>query len=297
MPVHIKNKQILTPMTETLDKYDSALEWLNNNGFNVNPTRYNAYRKQLVVMIESWGEQTFREIAEDKQCSSALVETQHLIEIKEKLESIKCDGFMETIQKTLKGQVHYSDEKKNASSPRDYAFELYMARYFQRSGYELSFDTIADFNAFNQVDSVFIECKRPRTEDAIGKNIEKALKQSKKRFKDNCTKHQKGLAAIDITSLLFPNNEILITEDIREHSRLAMLADQKTAPYFKSFFDSYGDDCISIITYSCIPFIDIKNEMYGIYDRCFSIPIYKPNTESEAVFFRLNQALQSGVGK
>ncbi|MEZ8122819.1 hypothetical protein ACED30_25450, partial [Vibrio splendidus] len=54
---------------------------------------------------------------------------------------------------------------------------------------------------------------------------------------------------------------------------------------------------LSIIVYFSFPVFQLKDETIGIYDRCFSIPIYHKGSLSEDVFLRLNDKLMTSVGK
>ncbi len=129
----------------------------------------------------------------------------------------------------------------------------------------------------------------------VGKNIEKALKQSMKRFIDGDTRDQKGVAAIDLSHLINPDQEFLITDNINKIADRIKISDEIYAPEVKRHFDKYGEHCLSVIFHWRIPVCNLK-ECVGLYERCFSVPIFKSGTSSEDVFNRLNSRLINTVG-
>jgi hypothetical protein len=285
-------------LSSILKKYEEALIWLKSKGFNIGPSRLNKYQVHYRALVDNWGKETIREIIKNKNYASAIHETYEVIEIKDKLEEFHCKQVHESLKKILSGLELYSHDASSIkpSSARDFSFELYMARYFKRAGYELNFNTVADFNAFDTKDSIFIECKRPAKEETIGKNIENALKQSMKRFIDGDVRHQKGVAAIDLSHLLNPGQEFLVTDNIKEVARRLKIADEIYSPEVKNLFDKYGEHCISVIFHWRVPVLNIKEECVGLYERCFSVPIFKTGTSSEHVFNRSNNRLMNAVG-
>lgn len=279
-------------------RYDDALQWLENKGLNVTPSRLNKYKPHFKSLIENWGQETIREIIENKNYASAIHEIYEIIEIKEKLSELDLKEVNETLKKSLSGLELYSDEAigSKAASARNFSFELYMARYFKRAGYTLNFNTLADFNAYDPVDSIFVECKRPAKEETLEKNIKEALDQAIKRFTDDDFRSQKGIAAIDLTALLNPNQEFLITSDINIVANKLKAADEMFSPQVKKRFDRYGESCVSVIFHWRVPVFHLEKQTVGLYGRCFGVPIYKVGTPSEEVFQRFNNKLMNSVG-
>ncbi|MNV09380.1 hypothetical protein D3C71_998690 [compost metagenome] len=285
-------------LSTTLKKYVEALNWLDSKGFNIGPSRLKRYQTHYESLIHNWGNETILEIVTNKNYASAIYEAYEVIEIKDKLEEIECKEVYESLKKSLSGVELYSDELSIAkpSSARNFSFELYMARYFKRAGYDLNFNTIADFNAHNAEDSIFVECKRPAKEETVGKNIENALKQSMKRFIENDCRNQKGVAAIDLTALINPNLNFLVTDDINAVPAILKKSDNESSPEVKRHFDKYGEHCISVMFHWRVPVLHLKEETVGLYERCFSVPIFKSGTSSEEVFYRSNNELVRSVG-
>lgn len=298
MPTVAKSLLTKESLALTRSRYENALEWLDSKELNIGPTRLKKYQTHYNSLIDNWGRETFQEIIENKNYASAINEIHEIIEIKDKLEELDCRQVHESLRKILSGKELYSDEAISVkpSSARDFSFELYMARYFKRAGYQLNFNTVADFNAIDANDSIFVECKRPAKEETMGKNIEKALKQAISRFIENDSRNQKGVAAIDMTHLVNPDHEFMIVHDIKTTSEKLKQSDQIYSPAIKRHFDKYGEHCLSVILHWRMPVFYVKEQSVGLYGRCYSVPIFKKSTSSENVFNRLNQKLMDSVG-
>lgn len=96
----------------------------------------------------------------------------------------------------------------------------------------------------------------------MGKNIEEALKQSMKWFVKNDRRNQKGIAAIDLTSLLNPSQEFLITDDLKIISASLIEADQVYSPEVKRLFGKYGEHYLSVIFHWRIPVFHLKKKVW-----------------------------------
>ncbi|NQY50580.1 MAG: hypothetical protein HRT50_16055 [Colwellia sp.] len=298
MPINTKSKIKQERLGVTLVKYQEALNWLETKGFNVKSSRLAKYAQNYQKLLDNWLEETFREKIENKSYSSSVYEIHEIIEIHKRLVEFDCKEVNESLKKVLSGVELYEEDglKTKPSSARDFSFELYMASYFKRAGYNLSFNTIADFNASDSKDSFFVECKRPAKEETLGKNIEKALKQSVKRFVSDSKFIQKGVAAIDISHLLNPNHEFYVVKDLNETSEYLKVADEVYSPIIKENFDKYGENCIAVILNWRLPLLHIPNQQLGLYNRVFSVPIFNPNSTSEEAFQRMSNKLKSSVG-
>jgi hypothetical protein len=298
MAIYKNSKMKQERLDSTLVKYQEALSWLEDKGFNVKSSRLVQYDKSYQKLLNNWGKETFKEIIENKSYSSSVYEVYEIIEIHKRLVEFNCKEVNESLKKILSGVELYEDDglKAKPTSARDFSFELYMASYFKRAGYNLNFNTIADFNASDDKDSFFVECKRPAKEETLGKNIEKALKQSIKRFVTDSQLFQKGVAAIDISHLLIPNHEFYVVEDLNKTSDYLAIADEIYSPMIKEHFDKYGDKCVAVILSWRFPILHIPNQQLGLYNKVFSIPIFNPNSTSEDAFNRMSKKLKSSVG-
>jgi hypothetical protein len=298
VPIHKKSKLKQERLDITLRKYQEALDWLEKKGFNVKSSRLAKYDKSYQKLLDNWGKETFREIIENKSYSSSVYEVYEINQIHQRLMEFDSKEANESIKKILAGvELYEEDNLKTKPSPaRDFSFELYMASYFKRAGYRLSFNTVADFNAYDKKDSFFVECKRPAKEETFGKNIEKALKQSVKRFVSGNKLCQKGIAAIDISHLLNPNHEFKVIEDLNKTSDHLNIADEIYSPMIKEHFDKYGENCVAVILNWRLPLLHIPKQQLGLYNKVFSVPIFNPKSTSEEAFNRLSKKLTNSVG-
>jgi hypothetical protein len=299
MPVTTKSDLSKPALYKLLEEYEIALDWLRSKGLNIDPSRLNKYKKHFITLVENWGSETVREVVENRNYAASIYEIYEIIEIRKKLEEVNSAQLDASLKKAISGYDLYSDEVglKNSSSARNYSFELYMARYFKRAGYDLNFETLADFNAHDDLDSIFVECKRPQKEETFGKNIKEALKQSIKRFLEDESRNQKGIAAIDLTALINPNLEFFQVDDFKTISDNLKLAAESYSPEIKRIFDQYGRDCLSVILHWRIPVFHTKEQTIGLYNYCFSVPIFESGSNSEEVFQRYNRKLMETVGQ
>jgi hypothetical protein len=282
-----------------LTDYDNSIKWLKNIGYNVDPSRLNKYRKQLIKFIADYDNLNLANLLKNNLYSSLIYEIQEIIEIKNKLSDITDKEFFDSLKKIISGPDVYSEEKNTANGnlARNTSFELYMARYFRRAGYTISFNTIADFNAFDDVTSFFIECKRPTKQETIGPNIKEALEQTIKRFDPASTKIQKGIAAIDISHLINEEHNFITTPNIAALSEKFKDSDNIYSPEIINLFNSYGDTCISVMLHWRLPVYELENNHISSYEKCFSIPICDMHPESMNVFHGLNNKLMKSIGK
>jgi len=296
--IHKKSKIKQERLDSTLKKYQEALVWLEKKGFNVKNSRLAKYDKSYQKLLDNWGKETFKEIIENKSYSSSVYEVYEVIQIHQRLIEFDNKDVNESIKKLLSGVELYEEDdlKIKPSSARDFSFELYMASYFKRAGYSLSFNTVADFNAYDKKDSFFVECKRPAKEETFGKNIEKALKQSVKRFLSDSKRCQKGIAAIDISHLLNPSHEFQVIASLNKTSDYLSVADEIYSPMIKEHFDKYGENCVAVILNWRLPMLHIPNQQLGLYNKVFSVPIFNSNSTSEEAFKRMSQKLTNSVG-
>lgn len=282
----------------SLADYDDSIKWLKNVGCNVDPSRLNKYKKELVKFSTVYNNIHLTELLNNNLYSSLLYEIQEIIEIKDKLSDITDKSFFESLKKITSGPELYSDEKntKNGNLARNISFELYMARYFKRANYNINFNTIADFNAFDEETSFFVECKRPTKEETIGDNIKEALEQTIKRFDSSTSKKQKGIAAIDISHLVNEDHKFIPTPNLKAFSENLKKADNIYSPKIIESFNNYGGNCISVIMHWRVPVYELENDCITTYEKCFSIPICHNYPDSFDVFHKLNKKMMASVG-
>lgn len=298
MPSIVNSKLKKESLSKTLEKYSEAVEWLESKGLRVRASRYGRYAAHYERLIDSWGSESFSQISADRDYASSIYEVHGVIEIKDKLSELYCEELHQSLRKIISGQERYGDELVGSkpNSARDFLFELYMARCFKRAGYSINFKTVADFNAHDEQDSIFVECKRPSKEDTFGRNVEKALKQAVGRFSSSDFRNQKGIAAIDMSSLINPDNEFTRIDGFSNISSRLKASDEQISLEVRKFFSKYGEDCISVILYWRVPVLDPKEETVGLYERTFSVPLHSVGSVSEQVFRRVSEKLSHSVG-
>ncbi|RRI84248.1 hypothetical protein EIM01_06635 [Pseudomonas aeruginosa] len=298
MPSIINSKLKKESLSRTLARYSEAVDWLESKGLHIRASRYGRYAAHYERLIDNWGNESFSQISANRDYASSIYEVHGVVEIKDKLSELYCEELHQSLRRIISGKERYGDELVGSkpNSARDFLFELYMARCFKRAGYSIDFKTVADFNAHDEQDSIFVECKRPSKEDTFGKNVEKALKQVVGRFSSSDFRNQKGIAAIDMSSLINPDNEFTRIDGFSNISNQLKAGDERIALEIRKVFSRFGQDCVSVILYWRVPVLDTKEEAVGLYERSFSVPIYSLGAASEQVFRRVSEKLSRSVG-
>lgn len=124
----------------------------------------------------------------------------------------RSEGFIERLQKIIKGADFTSETKDNDSS-RDFLYELMIAAKLKKNGFGINFDTVTDIIAEKNDILYFIECKRIKSLKKFEENYKKAGKQIEREKKDNSY----GLIFIDIYNMIkedIPQKEYLSHEEI-----------------------------------------------------------------------------------
>ncbi|NAT16284.1 hypothetical protein CU666_19820 [Pseudomonas syringae pv. actinidifoliorum] len=227
--------------------YWKAIEWLRDQGLNVNNSRY-------VAVMRDLGEFGIGQYSAELIWGLSEVDTLYRVYLdvlKEK------ELGKKNVRKLLNGAKFLRDEKIGGSeNSRNYLFELTLAGVFSKSGAEIDFDTVADFKFSLPMKSIgYVECKRVSSNNKLEDNIAEAYDQVQLR----CIEKDVGVVGVDLSRLMWKHfNEQLI------HSSL-----QDIGPYLKTAFEEITkelngkyrfNNTVMIIGYYCIPFVNVADE-------------------------------------
>jgi hypothetical protein len=103
----------------------------------------------------------------------------------------------------------------NANHGRNIAFQLRLAADLSRAGAAADLDHEADicFNADGA--HVYLECKRPFSENSVRRNVLDARSQLRRRFKQDEHPSAVGIVAISLSLVLHHGQRMLVVEDRR----------------------------------------------------------------------------------
>jgi len=192
--------------SEFLEEAKSSLEWLGYLGVSHPASRYWQYIKKM----QDFGVGVADEYLERYVCDflNSYSELLEIIKLKKAFESIDSADYVESLRKVTSGQFYRNRADQDPS--RDYLFELSMAARILRSGYAIELNNIADIVATIEGRRIYIEAKRVKSLQQLGKRISYANDQIKKRLAQDCSSKSRGFIAVDLTDLVNPKTQMAI---------------------------------------------------------------------------------------
>jgi hypothetical protein len=187
-----------------------ALEWLEKKVPQAKVSRFSRYKRYI---DEFYSAQSDIEGLEEKfsELNWAFQEICELVHIYQSFKNEDNKAFNGRIEKIVNGQdlVPGSFESKYDGS-RDFQYELLVGTFFRELGYNIDFNDDADVIATRNNKTIYIECKRLKSETSLEKNIKKAEKQLRNRK----NKEAIGMVFIDIASCVWKDVSIYEYNDI-----------------------------------------------------------------------------------
>ena len=202
--------QYVHQFDDLLFMYSDVCDWFSKLGFVYTRNRYGLYKKHFEQFLEIVKNQSVDELKGElltfkKSFDNAYLEVNEIIRIYNNLKGIDSKEFLEQIKKVASG--HEFRANGESDQARDFLFELSVASRFIKAGYSVSLsgicDVVVDMGAEG---TLFVECKRIKSENKLDTNIKKANKQITKRIKSFASSKVKGLVAVNITDLLPQTN-------------------------------------------------------------------------------------------
>lgn len=188
----------LTHSSYYMDKMKDVLEWLQNRGYGANLSRYSKYKGYIDDFYKGNPDDLLDLKNRFEKLNEALQECVQIIQVYEAFKDEKSKGFVERLEKVVYGTDFYNSEKQSDQA-RDFLYELLVASWFKRWGYDIDFDQITDVVAKRDGKTVYVECKRIKSIKTLEANFKKACKQLEKVEDD--TEHY-GLVFIDVYNCL-----------------------------------------------------------------------------------------------
>ncbi len=178
-----------------MDNMNEVIKWLEEKELKINLSRYSKYKNYIDDFYKNGKPDDLSDLDERfKKLNDAVQECIQIVQIYDAFKNEKSIGFEERLQKIICGCDFYNPENK-ADQPRDFLYELIVASWFKKCGYDIDFDQTTDVVAKKNDITVYVECKRIKSINRLEENFKKACKQLSK-VNDN-TEHY-GLIFIDI---------------------------------------------------------------------------------------------------
>jgi len=195
---------------DVIEMYSEVCDWFNELGFSYSKNRYGLYKRHFDKFIEMAKTSTVPDDKDElirfkRQFDNAYIEVNEIIRIYNNLKSINSSEFIEQIKIIVSGQEFRANSDNDQA--RDFLFELSVACRFIKAGFSVSLTGICDVVVdLGDDGTLFVECKRIKSENKIDKNVKKANKQIVKRVQLHKSSKVKGLVAINVTDLLPKTN-------------------------------------------------------------------------------------------
>lgn len=205
-----KPEHFIHQLDDVFDMYSEVCEWFNELGFEFSRNRYGKYKKHFDSFIEMGTTKSKIENKDEildfkRGFDNAYIEANEIIRVYNNLKAIESTQFIEQIKKTLSGQEFRANSDNDQA--RDFLFELSVACRFIKAGFNVSLTGVCDVVVdLSDGGTLFIECKRIKSENKIEANVKKANKQITKRIKTVPSSKARGLLAVNITDLLPKTN-------------------------------------------------------------------------------------------
>ena len=129
------------------------------------------------------------------------------------------------MKKAINGSVFYDTNSNNMDEGRNFLYELLIATWFSKLGYEIDFDNETDVVAKYGEVTIYAECKRIKSNRSFEENYKKAFKQLEKVEKQK-----------NIYKLVFVDIYNCVAEYLKDYEYPDILTMRKTV---KSCLDKY----------------------------------------------------------
>lgn len=185
----------LTHSSYFMNKLPEVLEWLESKGLKAHLSRYSKYKSYIDDFYKKGNPNDLTDLEQKfKNLNDAVQECIQIIQVYDVFKNESSSGFEERLKKIICGVDFYNPENK-VDQPRDFLYELLVASWFKKWGYNIDFDSITDVVAKKNSITVNVECKRIKSVNGLEENFRKACKQLSKI--DGATENY-GLVFIDI---------------------------------------------------------------------------------------------------
>ena len=198
-------------------EYKDACQWISDLGIEYKRTRFGNYEKDLDEFIKTGGKENAKESVQT--FFNAHLEANELIRIKNAFDSFNSTQALDTIKKAVTGQRFRNGSKSDQS--RDFAFELSMASRFLKAGYEVDLRTITDIVVEINGKTLYVECKRIKSEKQLEKRVKEANKQTKTRITTSKSSSARSFIALNLTDVINPNAMPMVETSLDSYTRIS----------------------------------------------------------------------------
>ncbi|GAW97956.1 MULTISPECIES: hypothetical protein [Colwellia] len=215
--------------TQNYDKiyqdYSDALEWMKQLGVDLGSGRTFNYHK----MIKFWKDNYKTASRDDVKNQfpdfvSSMLEIHDFIAIYKSFKNEQnqhLNEIIEKLKKGVKGPINSSDETPKSTTARNFLFEALFAAKVHRPDFGVKAILNAESDTGIQIDKykIWVECKRISTDAKIESNVRTASNQLDKIIKKQRGSGHRGIVALEVTRILNPKDELLVSNNDSSLSR------------------------------------------------------------------------------
>ena len=232
----MKHSYTTTSYIDFSAKIDQACDWLENLGISYSRTRIGAYKSLFSTLSKHQSANTldeFYEIYSFPEWVNAAHECAELIRTYEGLADQNDPNLTSRLKMGIKGHEIFVLDNKERSG-RDFSFEMSVAAKFCQQGYFVDFGHDADIMVTFNNETLFLECKRLKSQKNVRGNIKKGLKQLHNRYKYSTNPGgARGLLVLSIGKVTNPSFGLLEGKD-------AVDLGNKAFAYNAAFIDKHN---------------------------------------------------------
>ena len=200
---------------EMSNRVNGACEWLVDHGLAIEVTRIGEYRECLCTLAEHYDNGTLERLenaVEFPEMVNSVWEASELIRIHEGLRAVVSTDLDDKPSRFIKGPGKKSVSRKDDPG-RDVAFELGIAARFARAGFDVDFGTDADIKIPLPDCTLYLECKRPKSQAKVDRHVSASARQLRRRYASaGAGETPKGVLALSLSMVINPGGHLLVAE-------------------------------------------------------------------------------------
>lgn len=253
----------------------SALAYCEELGLGdrVNESRFTEYKARIESICSMIEHGPLESLSPEIKQELKDRHLEYILSLTESLEFAGTIDFFKTcdakiarqkLAKILAGPVMPKDEGENSNEPRNTLFEVNLASKAWRAGLKPSLGKLADIEVEIAGKPLFIECKRPLSENGIRTGLKRARKQI-----DHWVKHKapgpRGVIAVSVTKSLNPGDKILPYREVAAAKESLSNLLEQLAEANKETLHNLGTNIIGVMFHVITPSIGPKQYSNGEY--------------------------------
>lgn len=200
------------------------MHWMAGLGIQLDLGRTSHYQK----IVAYWNKNYKMATADERQQAfpdfvSSMFEVHDFMSIYKAFEKVpvqQLTTIIEKLRKGVNGPIAASEETPDATTDRNFIFEVTIAAKAHRpnDGIEAILDASSDTGINLNGRKLWVECKRVTSVNGIGKNVRKAFSQLETVLAQEADSDHRGIVALDVSKIVNTGDRILVTSNDNELS-------------------------------------------------------------------------------